>query len=260
MSARRLAGANALVTGGGSGIGQATSMRLAAEGATVLVTDVDPEAAAVTANRIDALGGNAMSAAVDVTGEVDELLPRLVSQHLGELHVLVNNAGVGSAGTILETEDRDWERLFAVNVTGVFHCTRALLPGMLERDRGAIVNVASVAGVTGLTNRYAYCATKGAVVSMTRALALDYARTGVRVNCVCPGTIDTPWVESMAAGAPDRERFFTEMSARQPVGRLGTAEEVAGTIAFLCSPDAAFMTGAALAVDGGLTAGVPRRD
>jgi NAD(P)-dependent dehydrogenase (short-subunit alcohol dehydrogenase family) len=188
------------------------------------------------------------------------LLPALVEQHLGELDVLVNNAGIGTAGTILETGDGDWERLFAVNVTGVFHCTRAVLPGMLERDRGAIVNVASVAGVTGLVDRFAYCATKGAVVSMTRSLALDYARTGVRVNCVCPGTIDTPWVESRAAEAPDRERFFADMAARQPVGRLGSAEEVAAAIAFLASPDAAFMTGAALAIDGGLTAGVPRRD
>jgi NAD(P)-dependent dehydrogenase (short-subunit alcohol dehydrogenase family) len=114
--------------------------------------------------------------------------------------------------------------------------------------------------VTGLVDRFAYCATKGAVVSMTRSLALDYARTGVRVNCVCPGTIDTPWVESRAADVPDRERFFADMAARQPVGRLGTAEEVAAAIAFLASPDAAFMTGAALAIDGGLTAGVPRRD
>jgi len=260
VSARRLDGVGALVTGGGSGIGQATSMRLAAEGARVLVTDVDPEAAAVTANRIEALGGAASSAAVDVAGEVDELLPSLVSKHLGALDALINNAGVGSAGTILETSDADWDRLFSVNVKGVFHCTRAVLPAMLERDRGTIVNVASVAGITGLTNRYAYCATKGAVVSMTRALALDYARTGIRVNCVCPGTIDTPWVESMAAGAPDRESFFTEMAARQPVGRLGTAEEIAGAIAFLCSSDAAFVTGAALAVDGGLTAGVPRRE
>jgi meso-butanediol dehydrogenase / (S,S)-butanediol dehydrogenase / diacetyl reductase len=255
----RLQGVRAVVTGGGSGIGRATCLRLASEGATVLVTDLDPGAAEVTAARIDALGGVATSAELDVSADVDELLPNLVSRHLVELDALVNNAGVGAAGTILETTEDDWRRLFAVNVDGIFHCTRAVLPAMLERDRGTIVNVASVAGITGLTNRFAYCATKGAVVSMTRALALDYARTGIRVNCVCPGTIDTPWVASMAAGAPDRERFFAEMAARQPVGRLGTAEEIAAAIAFLCSSDSEFMTGSALTVDGGLTAGIPAR-
>lgn len=259
MTLRRLEAVKAVVTGGGSGIGRATCLRLAAEGADVLVTDLDPQAAAVTAARIDALGGAAASAELDVTADANELLPDLIAQHLGELDALVNNAGVGSAGTILETSDEDWRRLFAVNVEGVFHCSRAVLPAMVERDRGIIVNVASVAGITGLTNRFAYCATKGAVVSMTRAMALDYARTGIRVNCVCPGTIDTPWVESMATGAPDRERFFAEMAARQPVGRLGTAEEIAAAIAFLCSPDSEFMTGSALTVDGGLTAGIPAR-
>jgi NAD(P)-dependent dehydrogenase (short-subunit alcohol dehydrogenase family) len=259
LTTRRLEGVRAVVTGGGSGIGQATCLRLASEGASVLVTDIDPAAAEVTAARIDALGGVATSAELDVSADVEELLPNLVTQHLGELDALVNNAGVGAAGTILETSEDDWRRLFAVNVDGVLHCTRAVLPAMLERDRGAIVNVASVAGITGLPNRFAYCATKGAVVSMTRALALDYARTGIRVNCVCPGTIDTPWVESMAAGAPDREQFFAEMAARQPVGRLGTAEEIAAAIAFLCSSDSEFMTGSALTVDGGLTAGIPAR-
>jgi NAD(P)-dependent dehydrogenase (short-subunit alcohol dehydrogenase family) len=259
LTTRRLEGVRAVVTGGGSGIGQATCLRLASEGASVLITDIDPAAAEVTAARIDALGGVATSAELDVSADVEELLPNLVTQHLGELDALVNNAGVGAAGTILETSEDDWRRLFAVNVDGVLHCTRAVLPAMLERDRGAIVNVASVAGITGLPNRFAYCATKGAVVSMTRALALDYARTGIRVNCVCPGTIDTPWVESMAAGAPDREQFFAEMAARQPVGRLGTAEEIAAAIAFLCSSDSEFMTGSALTVDGGLTAGIPAR-
>ena len=258
-AAERLRGTRALVTGGGSGIGRATSLRLAAEGARVLVTDLDPEGARATAEEIVGAGGSATSAVLDVSGDVDARLPELIADHLVEVDALVNNAGVGVAGTILETEIEDWRRLFSVNVDGVLRCTRAVLPGMLERGAGAIVNVASVAGITGLTNRFAYCATKGAVVSMTRALALDYAGTGVRANCVCPGTVDTPWVEGMAAGAPDRELFWSEMAARQPLGRLGTADEVAAAIAFLCSADSEFMTGSALVVDGGLTAGVPRR-
>lgn len=247
------------MTGGGSGIGRASCLRLGNEGAAVLVTDRDRETARATAEEIVATGGAATSAAVDVSGDVQAALPALVAEHLGEIDALVNNAGVGLAGTILETHDDDWRRLFSVNVDGVFRCTRAVLPGMLERHRGSIVNVASVAGISGLTNRFAYCATKGAVVSMTRATALDFAGTGVRVNCVCPGTIDTPWVESMAAGAPDRETFWAEMAARQPIGRLGTADEVAAAIAFLCSADSEFMTGSVVAVDGGLTAGVPAR-
>lgn len=259
MSAHRLEGSTALVTGAGSGIGRATCLRLAREGTRVLATDIDERAAAATADEVTASGGTATSTALDVREVLDQALPQLVAEHLGELDALVNNAGVGIPGTILETDEDEWRRLFAVNVDGVFRCTRALLPGMLRRGHGRIVNVASVAGVTGLTNRFAYCATKGAVVSMTRALALDYADTGLRVNCVCPGTIDTPWVEGMAARAPDRERFFAEMKARQPVGRLGTPEEVAATIAFLCSPDAGFITGSAVTIDGGLTAGVPAR-
>ena len=255
----RLRGVRSLVTGGGSGIGKATCLRLAAEGAQVLVTDLDPGAAESTAELIAAEGGSASSSGLDVRSDLDAALPALIAEHLGEIDALINNAGVGSAGTVTETSDEDWRRLFEVNVDGVFKCSRAVVPAMLERGHGAVVNVASVAGVIGLTNRFAYCATKGAVVSMTRAMALDYAGRGVRANCVCPGTIDTPWVESMAAGAGDREVFWTEMAARQPVGRLGTAEEVAAAIAFLCSADSEFMTGSALIVDGGLTAGIPRR-
>jgi 2-keto-3-deoxy-L-fuconate dehydrogenase len=256
--ASRLRGLRILVTGAGSGIGRASCLRLSAEGAVVLATDHNPETARATAEEVVAAGGAGIGMALDVSDpHIESALPALVAEHLGELDSLVNNAAVGSAGTILQTDEDDWRRLFSVNVDGVFRCTRALLPGMLARDRGTIVNIASVAGIAGLTNRFAYCATKGAVVSMTRAMALDYARTGVRVNCVCPGTIQTPWVESMAAAEADRDAFFSQMEARQPIGRMGTAAEIAAAVAFLCSADSGFMTGSALVVDGGLTAGVP---
>jgi 2-keto-3-deoxy-L-fuconate dehydrogenase len=255
--ATRLRDKTVVVTGGGSGIGQASCLRLAAEGARVLVVDRHPERAEATAERI---GAAATAARLDVAAEdADEALRELAGAHLGTVDALVNNAGVGAAGSILETSEEDWRRLFAVNVDGVFRCTRAVLPGMLERAHGSVVNIASVAGIVGLTNRFAYCATKGAVVSMTRAMALDCAGTGVRVNCVCPGTIHTPWVESFAAAAPDPDRFRAEMSARQPVGRMGRADEVAAAVAYLCSDDSTFMTGAELVVDGGLAAGVPGR-
>lgn len=254
----RLEGIRVVVTGGGSGIGRASCMRLAAEGGHVLVTDRDGRAAEATAAEIAVAGGRAAAATLDVSGEdVDAQLASLLDEHLGGIDALVNNAGVGAAGTILETTEADWRRLFSVNVDGVFRCSRAVLPAMLERGSGSIVNMASVAGVVGLTNRYAYCATKGAVVAMTRAMALDYARMGVRVNCICPGTIHTPWVESFAAEAPDPAAFRAQMSARQPVGRMGTAPEIAAAVAYLCSDDASFMTGSELIIDGGLSAGVP---
>jgi len=257
--AARLKEVAILVTGGGSGIGRASSLRLAAEGARVLVTDRNPASAQAVAEEISSASGTAFAGELDVAGEeVEPTLQRLVGEHLGQLDALVNNAGIGTAGTILETRDEDWRQLFAVNVDGVFRCTRAALPAMLERGSGSIVNIASVAGLVGLTNRYAYCASKGAVVSMTRATALDYADTGVRVNCICPGTIDTPWVDARRQASPDSEAFDAEMSARQPVGRLGTAEEVAAAVAYLCSSDAEFVTGSAMLVDGGLTAGIPK--
>jgi NAD(P)-dependent dehydrogenase (short-subunit alcohol dehydrogenase family) len=254
----RLEDSAVVVTGGGSGIGRASCLRLASEGARVLVTDMDGDAARAVRDEIAAERGAAFAAAVDVAAaDLESTLPALVDEHLGQLDALVNNAGVGASGTILETADDDWRRLFSVNVDGVFRCTRALLPRMLDRGSGSVVNMASVGGLVGLTNRYAYCATKGAVVSMTRAMALDFAGTGVRVNCVCPGTTHTPWVESFAAAAPDPDAFRAQMAARQPIGRMGTAEEIAAAVAYLCSTDSEFVTGSALVVDGGLTAGVP---
>lgn len=256
--ASRLDGFRVLVTGAGSGIGRATSLRLAAEGAWVLATDRDADRASETAEMVGAAGGRGEHAELDVASEsAASTVESLIKDAMGGIEGLVNNAGIGVPGSILDTSEEDWARLFSVNVDGTFRCSKAVLPHMLAEGRGSIVNMASVAGLVGLTNRLAYCATKGAVVSMTKAMALDHAGTGVRVNCVCPGTVETPWVESMADKAPDRDDFFRQMRARQPVGRLGQAEEVAAAVAYLSGPDAAFVTGSSLVVDGGLTTGIP---
>jgi NAD(P)-dependent dehydrogenase (short-subunit alcohol dehydrogenase family) len=169
--------------------------------------------------------------------------------------VLANVAGIGSTQTVLDTPPELWEAVFAVNVRGVFNTCRAVLPGMIGRGGGVVVNAASIAGLVGLRNRAAYCASKGAVVALTKAMALDHVGQGIRVNCVCPGTVDTPWVGRLLDAAEDPAAARAALVARQPIGRLGTAEEVAKAIAYLASDDAAFVTGTELVIDGGLVAG-----
>lgn len=255
----RFAGRRAVVTGGASGIGRETCLRLAREGASVLVTDIDMTAAVRVADEIGALNQHASAFEVDVGSAASvSALAGLLSPENGAADVLVNNAGVGATGSILETDDDTWRHLFSINVDGVFRCTQAALPGMLAQGTGSIVNVGSVAGITGLTNRYAYCATKSAVVGMTRAIALDFADTGIRINCVCPGTVRTPWVESFAESSGDPEAFRAQMAARQPIGRMADSQEIATAIAYLASDDAAFITGSAMVIDGGLTAGLAK--
>jgi 2-keto-3-deoxy-L-fuconate dehydrogenase len=255
----RLAGVTAVVTGGGSGIGRACCLRLAAEGATVLVTDVDIDRARLVAAEVEAGGASAEARRLDVADpDSRSAWSEILTAHPHPIDVLVNNAGVGSAGSVLETDERDWRRLFSVNVDGVFRSMSAVLPSMLARASGSVVNIASVAGLVGLPNRFAYCATKSAVVGMTRATALDFADSGVRINCVCPGTIDTPWVASFADAADDPAAFRSQMDARQPIGRMGRDHEIAAAVAYLASEDSSFMTGSALVVDGGLTAGLPK--
>ena len=249
----RLDGRHALVTGGASGIGQATVKELARAGAFVWIADVNLPAAEALAASVD----RAKALHLDVTGP--ESIANSVTQ-LDRLDILVNNAGIGHVGSIETTEPEDFDRLINVNVRGVYLVTRAFLPLLVAAAQhheavGTIVNIASVSGLVGIKQRFAYCTSKGAVIAMTRQLAVEYPKT-LRVNAVCPGTVQTPFVEGYLEKfhQDNKEQMRAELRARQPVGRLGRPEEVAAAVRYLASDQAAFVTGSLLTLDGGWTA------
>lgn len=245
----------ALVTGGGSGIGEATAMALASRGATVIIGDRDEVNGPRVAGAIAANGGTAAFVPLDVADEASCAAAVARATADGPLDILVNNAGVGHVGTITATAGADLDRLYAVNVRGVFNMSKACVGGMLERRRGNIVNIASIGGIVGIRDRLAYCTTKFAVVGLTKSMALDHATEGVRVNCICPGRIETPFVAARLKEYPDPEAAYREMSATQAIGRMGRPDEIAAAVVYLVSDEAAFITGSALIIDGGWSAG-----
>ena len=249
-----LTGKTALVTGAGSGIGAAIAHALAGAGARVVVTDRDEAAGRATVESIARGGRDARFVLLDVTDEAR--CHEVAADATGrEVSVLVNNAGVGHVGTILQTSADDLERLWAVNVRGVFNVCKAFLPAMLARKAGSIVNIASVGGVVGIRDRFAYCTSKFAVVGMTKCLALDHAQGGIRVNAICPGRVETPFVQARLREYPDPEKAYREMASTQALGRMGKPEEIAAAALYLASDEAAFVTGSCLLADGGWTAG-----
>lgn len=237
----------ALVTGGASGIGAATTRELARAGAQVIIADIDLAAAESLAAEIP----GARAVKMDVTSAES------ISQALAgtaKLDILVNNAGIGLVGDISRTAEEDFERVMKVNVNSVFLVTKAALP-LLLASRGSIVNIGSVAGSVGVKQRFAYCASKGAVQAMTRQIAVDYPKE-LRINCIAPGTVQTPFVEGYLEKyhSHEKEKVRAELVARQPIGRLGTPEDIASLVRFLCSKEAEFINGAVVPIDGGWTA------
>jgi NAD(P)-dependent dehydrogenase (short-subunit alcohol dehydrogenase family) len=250
----RLQDDTAIVTGGASGIGKAICHRFAREGAEVALLDIDVEAAEATVQEIEEEGGTVSFFECDLRdGDQVHATVAAVEDTFGALDILINNAGVAHVGTVEETTEADLDRLYAVNVKGVYHCLQAGVEAMTESGGGAIVNIASVASTMGIPERFAYSMTKGAVLTMTYSVACDYVDQGIRCNAVSPARIHTPFVDGfLEDNYPDRtEEMFEQLSETQPIGRMGEPEEVAGLCCYLCSDEAEFITGSNMPIDGG---------
>ena len=252
---RKLEKKATLITGAGSGIGEAMAVLFAREGARVAVADFDEASGRRVAQAIVGAGGTAFFIQVDVSDAVavqhmvDETVARF-----GRLDILCNNAGIGVAAVCHETSETDWDRTMAVDLKGVFLGCKYAIPHMLRQGGGAICNTSSVAGQVGVLNRAAYCAAKAGVVGLTKSIAIDYAHQGIRCNALLPGTVDSPWIGKIISQQPDPQAQRRLMAARQPIGRMGRPEEIAAAALYLCSDDAAYVTGTGLVIDGGLTA------
>ena len=236
------------MTGGGSGIGEAIARRFSESGARVFVLDRDD----ANGQRVAGELNDARFIACDVS----DITSVAAAQNLiGRCDVLVNNAGIGHVGSILATTTEELDRLWAVNVRGVFNLSKAFLPGMIEQGGGSIVNLASVGGIVALKDRLAYCTTKFAVVGLTKCMALDHARDRVRVNCICPGRVETPFVQARLKQYADPKIAYEEMAASHPLNRMAQPDEIAAAALYLASDEASFVTGSALVIDGGLSVG-----
>jgi 2-keto-3-deoxy-L-fuconate dehydrogenase len=237
----------AFVTGGGSGIGAAIAARFAEAGANVWIADCDEKTGRAVAQKI---GGQFV--ALDVA---DEAACLAAAKNVGQIDILANIAGIGHVGTVVSTTAGDCDRLYAVNVRGVFNCCHAFVPGMLARKSGSVINMSSVAGVIAVRDRIAYTMTKFAVVGLTKAMALDHSHTGVRFNCICPGRVETPFVLARLAEYPDPQAARREMEGTQLTGRMVQPDEVAAAATYLASDDSAMVTGSTLLIDGGWSVG-----
>jgi NAD(P)-dependent dehydrogenase (short-subunit alcohol dehydrogenase family) len=249
----RVAGKVALVTGGGSGIGRASTLALAREGAKIVISDIAVTGGEETVRMVKAAGGEATFVRAEVSKPADvEALVNKVTEIYGRLDCAFNNAGIeGKIQQTVECSEENWDRTIAINLKGVWLCMRYEIPVMLNQGSGAIVNTASVAGLVGFQGLPAYVASKHGVVGLTKTAALEYAKSGIRVNAVCPGVIHTPMVERLFSGQP---QWGEAVQALEPVARMGKPEEVAEAVVWLCSDAASFVTGLAMAVDGGLVA------
>lgn len=248
----RLTDKTALITGAGSGIGQAIALAFANAGAVVWVVDHDEGAARATIAQVRDAGGRAELAVLEVSNETDALA---LAARLPAVDVLANVAGVGHVGSLHQTAAADLDRLYGVNVRGIFNLCKALVPAMLARGSGSVINMASVAGIVAVRDRLAYTTSKFAVVGLTKALALDHSHTGVRFNAICPGRVETPFVRARIAKYPGPEKAYREMASTQLVGRMARPEEVAAAAIYLAADESAMVTGSTLVIDGGWSAG-----
>lgn len=243
----------AIVTGGGSGIGKAISLTFAAQGAKVHILDFNIEGAIETVEEITTIGAQAKAHKCDVSKQknVNDVIEQITSKE--SISILVNNAGVAHVGNIETVEETDLDRLYDVNIKGVYNCIKASIPSLKENGGGVILNLASIASSVGITDRFAYSMTKGAVLTMTYSIAKDYIKDGIRCNCISPGRVHTPFVDGfISKNYPGKEEeMFEKLSQTQPIGRMGKPQEIADLVLFLCSDEAGFITGTDYPIDGG---------
>ncbi len=251
----RVAGKVAIITGAGAGIGRATALLFAKEGAKVVVADRDPEAGTETVSLIEESGGAAISVQVDVSkaADVRKMVETTVKRY-GKLDILINNAGIYAEADVVEATEEEWDRILDVNLKGVFLCSKYSIPEMIKGGGGSIVNIGSEAGIVGIQNQVAYNVSKSGVIALTKSMALDFALHNIRVNCLCPGRTLTPLVEKVIAEAQDPESTRRALEEDRPLKRMGRPEEIAAGILFLASDESPYATGAILSIDGGYTA------